>query len=55
MTARGRQYGRDVRKFSREMENSVANRIGARKLEELRKTLAILVESSSGRMDGSEP
>jgi hypothetical protein len=37
------------------MTHSVANRIGARKLEELRKTLAILVESSSGRMDGSEP
>jgi len=54
LTARGRQYGRDVRKFAQETEKSVVNRIGARRLVELRKTLAMLVESASGRMDGSE-
>ena len=49
LTARGRQYGRDVRKFAQETEKSVANRIGARRLEELRKTLGMLVESSRER------
>jgi DNA-binding MarR family transcriptional regulator len=46
LTARGRQYGRDVRKFAQETENNVANRMGARRLEDLRKTLALFVESS---------
>jgi DNA-binding MarR family transcriptional regulator len=45
LTSRGRQYGRDVRKFAQETEKSVANRIGARRLQELRKTLALFVES----------
>jgi DNA-binding MarR family transcriptional regulator len=46
LTARGRQYGRDVRKFARETELSVANRLGTRRLEELRITLAMFVASS---------
>jgi DNA-binding MarR family transcriptional regulator len=54
LTARGRQYGREVRKFAQETEKSVASRIGARRLEELRKTLALFVDSSSGRVDGTE-
>jgi DNA-binding MarR family transcriptional regulator len=51
LTTKGRQYGRDVRKFAQETEKTVANRIGARRLEELRRTLAMLVESSSERVD----
>src|SRR3954463_8543837 len=46
LTARGRQYGRDVRKFAQETERNVANRMGTRRLEELRKLLALFVESS---------
>jgi DNA-binding MarR family transcriptional regulator len=45
LTARGRQYGRDVRKFAQETEKNLANRLGARRLEELRKSLALLLES----------
>lgn len=51
LTARGRQYGRDVRKFAQETERTLANRIGVRRLEELRKTLALLVESSKESAD----
>ena len=54
LTAKGRQYGRDVRKFSRETEKGISNRLGARRLQELRKTLALLVESSRAGADGSE-
>jgi len=52
LTSRGRQYGRDVRKFAKETERSVANQIGARRLEELRKSLALFVESSRDRVEG---
>ena len=52
LTARGRRYGRDVRKFAEETEADVANRLGARQSEELRKTLALLVESSRRKVDG---
>jgi DNA-binding MarR family transcriptional regulator len=52
LTARGRRYGRDVREFAQEVEENVAGRLGTRRLEELRKTLALLVESSTGRVDG---
>jgi DNA-binding MarR family transcriptional regulator len=54
LTARGRQYGRDVRKFAQETEKSVANRLGTRRLEELRKTLALFVKSSREQADDSE-
>ena len=45
LTARGRQYGRDVRKFAQETEKNLANRLGSRRLDELRKSLALLLES----------
>jgi DNA-binding MarR family transcriptional regulator len=49
LTARGRQYGRDVRKFSQETEKNVATRLGVRRLEDLRNTLALFVQSSRER------
>ena len=49
LTARGHQYGRDVRKFAQETEKIAANRIGARRLEELRKTLSLFVDPSRER------
>jgi hypothetical protein len=52
LTARGRRYGRDVRKFAEETEADVANRLVARQLEELRKTLTLLLESSRRKVDG---
>jgi DNA-binding MarR family transcriptional regulator len=52
LTAKGRQYGRDVRKFSREKEKVIANRLGKQRLEELRKSLAWFVESSRENTDG---
>jgi len=54
LTAKGRQYGRDVRKFAQETEKRVANRIGARRLDELRKTLALFVDASSERVNSME-
>src|SRR5882672_12884559 len=42
LTARGRAYGRDVRKFSRQVEARIANQVGAGKFEELRSTLQLL-------------
>jgi DNA-binding MarR family transcriptional regulator len=48
LTAKGRRYGRDVRAFSREAEAVVADRLGARRLKELRKALQLLVDSSKG-------
>jgi DNA-binding MarR family transcriptional regulator len=39
LTARGRRYGRDVRRFSREFEARIESRLGGRKLKELRATL----------------
>jgi DNA-binding MarR family transcriptional regulator len=52
LTAKGRQYGRDVRKFSREKEKVIAKRLGKQRLEELRKSLAWFVESSRENTDG---
>jgi DNA-binding MarR family transcriptional regulator len=45
LTARGKQYGRDIRKFSMEIEDRTAARIGAKKLEDLRAALKLLVDS----------
>ena len=45
LTARGRAYARDVRRFGRELETRLAAPVGARRLEELRATLAQLLES----------
>src|SRR6185295_6415469 len=47
LTARGRRYGRDVRAFAQEVEDRLAKRIGARKLEALRDALELLVSSDS--------
>jgi DNA-binding MarR family transcriptional regulator len=45
LTTRGRNFARDVRAFAREVEARVAERIGTRKLEDLRATLQMMVES----------
>ena len=45
LTARGRAFGRDVRKFSRQAEEQFEQQIGAKKLEELRSTLKLLADS----------
>jgi len=46
LTARGRNYARDARAFARDVENRLAARIGARRLEDLRGALQMLVEST---------
>jgi DNA-binding MarR family transcriptional regulator len=43
LTARGRAFARDARAFGIALEREVAERIGARRLEELRATLELLV------------
>ena len=48
LTAKGRRYGRDVRTFAQKTEEALATRLGARRLEDLRKTLELLVEPSRG-------
>lgn len=45
LTALGRRYGRDVRRFGREFEARLADRLGARRLKELRGTLDLLLET----------
>jgi DNA-binding MarR family transcriptional regulator len=45
LTARGRNFARDARAFARAVEGRVAERIGTRKLEDLRATLLLMVES----------
>ena len=45
LTARGRAYGRDVRRFSRQVEARIAEQIGAEKLEGLLSTLQLLAGS----------
>ena len=55
LTAKGRQYGRDVRKFSREKEKTIASRLGKQRLEDLRKTLALLVELTREEIWGQTP
>lgn len=44
LTARGRRYARDVRKFGRDLETRLAGPLGERKLKELRSTLEQLPE-----------
>ena len=45
LTARGRSYGRAVRAFARSLEGDWAARIGEKRTEELRATLALLRNS----------
>ena len=45
LTARGRRYARDVRRFGRELEARLAGALGDRKVQELRATLEELLES----------
>jgi DNA-binding MarR family transcriptional regulator len=45
LTARGRRYARDVRRFGRELEARLAAALGDRKLQEVRATLEQLLES----------
>ena len=45
LTARGRAFGRDVRKFSRQVEDRIARQIGEEKVEQLRATLQLLATS----------
>ena len=45
LTARGRSYGHDVRRFGRALEDRLAGRVGERRLMELRATLDLLLES----------
>ena len=48
LTARGRSYVRDVRKFGRAVEARLAGVLGERKLEELRGTLELVLQSLRG-------
>lgn len=42
LTARGRRYGRDVRSFGQALEAQLAERLGVRRMKELRSTLDML-------------
>src|SRR5215472_2411649 len=44
LTARGRSFARDARAFAREIEQHLSARIGARRVEDLRTALELLVE-----------
>jgi DNA-binding MarR family transcriptional regulator len=46
LTARGRSFARDARKFAREVEDRMAARIGKGRLEDLRAALELIVEPS---------
>ena len=46
--ARGRSYARDVRRFGSELEARLAGPLGSRRLEELRGTLGLIVETLRG-------
>ena len=48
LTARGRAFTREVRAFVRRVEADWAGRVGARRMEELRETLALLVVDRAG-------
>ena len=52
LTAKGRRYGRDVRKFSRTHEKSIATHFGTQRLEELRKSLELLVKLTREEIRG---
>ena len=45
LTARGRSYGQEVRRFGRALEERLAGRVGERRLQELHATLDLLLES----------
>jgi len=45
LTARGRRYARDVRAFAAELENQLSERMGPRKVEQLRAALKLLLAS----------
>src|SRR5262249_484283 len=45
LTARGRSFARDVRAFASDLESRLADRIGKRRLEDLRTGLDLLVNS----------
>jgi DNA-binding MarR family transcriptional regulator len=45
LAARGRRYGRDVRRFSREFEARIAGKVGARRLKQLRADLDLLLDA----------
>jgi len=45
LTARGRSYGRDVRRFGHDLEVRLADRLGERRLKELRTTLDLLLQT----------
>ena len=47
LTARGRAFGRDVRKFARQVEVRIAGQIGVEKLEDLRSSLHLLAAAFS--------
>jgi len=44
LTARGRSFARDARKFARDVEDRVAARIGKGRLEDLRAALELIVQ-----------
>jgi DNA-binding MarR family transcriptional regulator len=46
LTASGRSFARDARKFARDVEGRLAARIGARRLQELRDALELVVAST---------
>jgi DNA-binding MarR family transcriptional regulator len=54
LTARGRSYGHDVRRFGRALEDRLAGRVGERRLKELRATLDLLFEALRGDSRGRE-
>ncbi len=45
LTTRGRKFARDVRAFARDLERRVAEKIGTRRLDELRASLELLLAS----------
>ena len=45
LTARGRRFARDARTFARGLENQLAERMGPRKVEQLRAALKLLLAS----------
>lgn len=44
LTARGRRYARDVRRFGRELESRLSRQLGASRMKQLRSTLDLLWE-----------
>ena len=51
LTARGRAFVEDVRAFARSVEADWARRVGARRVEELRETLALLVADGAAEAE----